>query len=266
MGFTAAAIFIFVCGLCVGSFLNVVIYRLPNGLPVHKGFSMCPDCEHRLLAPDLVPLLSWIFLRGRCRYCGGRISPRYLVVELLTGLLWLAVWLRQAGSDPELWALGAPPAAFMTVGAHCLIVSALVAVIFIDARHMIIPNALVLVVAAAGILLCFTPAPPDLLERVIGFFAVSGPLLLLAVFSGGRAMGMGDIKLMAAAGLCLGWPAAVTAFMIGALLGSAVSVAAAARAGRKLGGRIPFGPYLAGGIIICLFYGRELVALYLSLF
>ncbi|MDR1604832.1 MAG: prepilin peptidase [Gracilibacteraceae bacterium] len=261
--FIGAVVFCF--GLCVGSFLNVVVYRLPLGLPVHRGFSLCPACGRRLRGPDLVPVFSWLFLRGRCRYCGAGISPRYPAVELLTAFLWLAVWLARAGAllPP---AGSFPPGEVLRAAAMLVLVSALVAVIFIDARHMIIPNSLVLVILAAGLLLCFTPAPPTLAERLIGLVCVSGPLFLLAVLSGGRAMGMGDIKLMAAAGLCLGWPGTVAAFFIGAFLGSVVSVAAAAGKSRKLGGRIPFGPYLAGGIIICLFYGRILIDLYLSLF
>jgi leader peptidase (prepilin peptidase)/N-methyltransferase len=258
--------FVFAFGLCAGSFLNVVVYRLPQAMPIHKGFSMCPACGRRLRAPDLVPLLSWLLLRGRCRYCGAGISLRYPAVELLTGLFWLAVWLRAAAAAPELWLAGPSPQALLALSARFVIVSALVAVIFIDADHMIIPNSLVLVIFAAGIPLCFTPAPPSLAERAIGFFAVSVPLLLLALLSGGRAMGMGDIKLMAAAGFCLGWRSAIAAFLLGALLGSAVSVAAAARAKRKLGGRVPFGPYLAAGIILCLFFGEDIVGLYLSLF
>jgi leader peptidase (prepilin peptidase)/N-methyltransferase len=263
--FFGAVVFCF--GLCAGSFLNVVVYRLPRGLPPHKGFSVCPACGHRLRAPDLVPVLSWLLLRGRCRYCGDGISPRYTAVELLTAFLWLAVWLREAGAIlPPLAAGWFPLAAFGRGAALLVLVSALVAVIFIDAKHLIIPNSLVLAILGAGLLLCFTPPPPALPERLLGFFVISGPLFLVAVVSGGRAMGMGDIKLMAAAGLCLGWPGTVAAFLLGALLGSAGSLLQAALEGRRPGGRIPFGPYLAGGIIICLFYGRAIIDFYLSLF
>jgi leader peptidase (prepilin peptidase)/N-methyltransferase len=258
------SIIVFCFGLCVGSFLNVVIYRLPLHMSVSKGFSLCTSCGHRLNAADLVPVFSWLGLRGRCRYCGERISPRYMGVELLTAFLWLLAWLRAA--DGVLAAGPAQVKAILSVLALLTVISALIAVVFIDARHMIIPNELVLIILAAGILLCFVSEEPGLTERLIGFVAVSGPLLLLALLSGGRAMGLGDIKLMAAAGLCLGWPATVAAFFLGALLGSLVSVTVAAVKKQRLGGRIPFGPYLAGGIILCLFFGREIVGFYLSFF
>jgi leader peptidase (prepilin peptidase)/N-methyltransferase len=240
------AIITFLFGLCIGSFLNVLIYRLPLEMSVSKGFSMCPDCNHRLHWQDLFPVFSWLFLRGRCRYCQKPISPRYMAVELLTACLFLAVWFAYGLT----WA---------TIG-NMAVVAILIPVIFIDAKHMIIPNELPIALVVVGIYFCIMVPEPGLIARLIGVVVIAVPLSLIALVSGGRAMGGGDIKLMAAIGLCLGWQMTLISFIIGTFVGCIFAVVIQ----RKLGGQVAFGPYLAAGIIFCLFFGGYILDWYIT--
>lgn len=249
MAFYLFVIFLF--GICIGSFLNVLIYRLPRGLNVAKGFSFCPGCGHRLYPIDLVPVFSWVFLRGKCRYCGAPISPVYPVVELGNALLWVACAVR----------FGASGAAF----AFMAICSALIVVAFCDWQHREIPDSMPAVIALAGVALAFCDPSVTLAQRGIGFICVAGPMFLLAFATGGAAMGGGDIKLMAALGFCLGWKLTVFTTFGGALLGTlAFFILSKTRA--KLGREVPFGTFLAIAGIIAIFWGQPLIDWYFSLF
>lgn len=238
-----------ILGLVIGSFLGALIYRIPRKLPIAKGFSFCPDCRHRLGVADLVPVLSWLLLRGKCRYCGGRISPRYPAVELLTGILFLLAY-RVYGPT---WMTLVAMAAFA-----CLILVAM-----IDFEHGIIPDRLNITLLICGILAAFLFREIGWLERIIGFFAVSVPVLILALTLGG--MGEGDVKLFAAMGFLLGWKLILLTLLIAAVTAAVYGLVVAAR--QESGGktRIPFGPFIALGGAVSLLWGRELIALYLSL-
>ncbi len=246
-GFLFLMVFLF--GLVIGSFLNVLIYRLPRGISPAHGFSMCPSCEHRLYPIDLIPLFSWIGLKGKCRYCGAPISPRYPAVELANALLWMAAFWRYGFGLPAL--------------AMAAVCSCLLCIVFTDWEHMMIPDSFSIVMAGAGVLLLYTTDSPDWLERLIGAVCVSGLFLLIALVSGGRAMGGGDIKMMAALGLCLGWKLTLLTTMLGSVLGSAVLlILHFTRFDR--GRKAPFGTFLAVGGIAAILFGNEMILWYLG--
>ena len=179
----------FVCGACIGSFVNCAALRLVKGEGFARGRSHCPVCGHTLAARDLVPLLSWLFLRGKCRYCGAPVSARYPATELVSGLGWLSA----------VWVLGLTPAALRA----CLLFGILLALALIDLDTMELPD--VLVAAGAAVWLVFALAGPDRLSTLksgaLGALALGGSLLVLALIMdrllGRESLGGGDIKLSA---------------------------------------------------------------------
>jgi leader peptidase (prepilin peptidase)/N-methyltransferase len=245
-------LFAAVLGLIVGSFLNVVAYRLPRGESLLHPRSRCPGCEAPIAPYDNVPVLSWLVLRGRCRRCGTRISARYPLVELATAALYAAVVV--AKDDPVEIALG------------LLLVTALVPITLIDLDLRLIPNRITLPVAVAavvaGVVLDIDFVPEQLIAG-----AAAGGFFLLAAMAYPRGMGMGDVKLAGVLGLCLGRavaPAIFAGLIAGVLVGAAIIARKGAREGRKTA--VPFGPFLALGAILGLSAGDELVSAYLSSF
>jgi leader peptidase (prepilin peptidase)/N-methyltransferase len=236
-----------VLGATIGSFLNVVIHRLPAGESLVRPRSRCPGCERPIAPYDNVPVFSWLLLRGRCRGCGQPISARYPLVELVTALLFAAIALVR-GLDADLL-LELPFAAM------------LVAVAGIDLQHRIVPNRILLPVAvwgAAGSALVRTGDLPELLAAGGGAFG----FLLVAALVHPAGMGMGDVKLAGVMGLYLG-VSVIPALLVAFLSGSIVGLAIMARRGtlaRKQG--VPFAPFLALGGIVGLVAGPELVQLY----
>lgn len=244
------SIFVFIFGIIVGSFLNVLIYRLPRNINFTKGYSMCPKCEHRLYPLDLIPVFSWLFLGRKCRYCNEPISPIYPFVELLNGILWLLMY---TGCGLTLDFI-----------ANIIILSCLTVVIFTDWQEMIIPDSMNIIIFLAGILLIWGNSTLSLTDRIIGFFAISVPMLLLVIITRGAAMGGGDIKLMAALGFCVGWKEALFITIGGAVLGS-IAYLVLLKTKSKLGKQVPYGTFLAITAIISLFYGNEIIYWYFSL-
>ncbi|MCD7852991.1 MAG: prepilin peptidase [Oscillospiraceae bacterium] len=235
-------------GLCIGSFLNVLIYRLPHGEDWVKTPSHCPDCGCRLRWYELLPVLSFFVQRGRCRACGGRISAQYPLVELGTAALYLAVSFC-VPDDPWRCIL------------CCALVSVLLALSVIDWRTFEIPNGLNLTVFLLGLLRLFTDFE-NCPRYLVGFFCVSGPFFLLWLCSGGRWIGLGDAKLMAGAGLFLGWQAVLLALLLGSALGTVVHLVRM-RCGASP--RLAYGPYLSVGIFVSALFGERLIAAYCAL-
>ncbi len=238
-------------GAAVGSFLNVLAYRLPRGESLVAPRSRCPACGVQIAAHDNVPVVSWIVLGGRCRSCHGRISPQYPLVEALTGALFAAV-AAQTGMSAELL----PGLAFMTL---------LVAVSAIDIEHRIIPNKLLVPGAAAALALWGLVDPSRLPENLIAAVCAGGFFLLAAV-AYPAGMGMGDVKLAAVMGLFLGRsvaPALFVALAAGALVGIGLMLVRGASA-RKQG--VPFGPFLALGGIVGQLFGESMVDWYADSF
>ncbi len=237
-------------GLVVGSFLNVLIVRLPAGRSIVRPRSHCPSCGRPLRWFHNIPLLSWIVLRGRCAWCGARIGWRYPVVELTTGAIW--------AGNAALW--GATPRA-----GHAVVMLTLVlAIAVIDARHFLIPDELSLGGAAAGFLLSMAPGPPSVPESAIGSIVGGGLLWLVAILGSmalkREAMGGGDIKMMAMLGAFLGWQGALLTIFLGALLGTLVFLPIAYRSERL----VPFGVFLALGGTVTLYFGDALLDWYLG--
>ena len=257
-----AGLFVFVIGASVGSFLNVVIYRIPNGLSLLHPPSRCPQCEHRLKPYDNVPILGWLWLRGRCRYCRTAISSRYPIIELVTALLFIVTYLSFGFT-------------LKTVG-YALFLSWLLALTMIDLDLMILPNALTQSGVIAGWVFQavwgFSQGQDwgaGLQGLMAGFV---GSILGIWVFDGIRmvgaavfqqdAMGGGDPKLAAMIGAWLGWQLMLVSAFMACLVGSVIGVGGIALGliGRRQ--PIPFGPYLALGGAIALFWGTQLLDWY----
>jgi len=246
------AVFAGMLGLAVGSFLNVVAYRLPRGESLSRPGSRCPSCGTPVRPYDNVPVLSWLALRGRCRSCRTGISVRYPLIEALTGALCVAVVLAGGGQPGTLVGL-----AFVLL---------LVPIAFIDLDHRIIPNKLTGPGAVLAVALVAILHPADLPEHLLAGLLAGGFLLAAAVAKPG-GMGMGDVKLAAVMGLFLG-AAVAPALFVALIAGSVVGMALMARRGVRdaRGTTIPFGPWLALGGVAGLFAGDAVVGWYLQTF
>lgn len=238
-----------ILGLCVGSFCNVLIFRLPKGEEFVKTPSHCMHCGHALRWFELIPLASWLAQGGKCRACKTPISRQYPIVEAVNACLW-ALAAAVSGADDLRCAL------------LSLLSSLLVVIAVIDWRTFTIPNGLNLAVFVLGVLRLVT----DLdrwLSYLIGMVCVSGLFLLLHVATGGRGLGMGDVKLMAGAGLFLGWMNVLLAMIVGSVSGAVIH---SLRMRRGAGKKLAFGPYLAFGIWVAALFGSDIWNAYLSLF
>jgi leader peptidase (prepilin peptidase) / N-methyltransferase len=242
-------------GLAVGSFLNVVIYRVPRKESVVRPRSRCPGCGTQLAERDNIPVVSWILLRGRCRSCGEAISGRYPLVELGTAVLFAAAGLR-FGLD---WALPA----------YLVFFAALMAITFIDLEHYIIPNRVVYPTIFLSVpLLILAAALQDEwgnLERALLGAVLAWGFLLVVHLISPRGMGFGDVRLSFVLGLFLGWLDLRHVFLglfLGFLFGSISGLALMAlrRRGRK--DHIPFGPFLAAGAVVAVLFGSPILGSY----
>jgi leader peptidase (prepilin peptidase)/N-methyltransferase len=240
-----------VLGALIGSFLNVVIWRLPRGESIVSPGSRCPSCGKPLGPYDNVPVLSWIVLGGRCRTCGAPISPRYPIVELLTAATFAGV-VAVRGFDDDL-VLELP------------FVAALIALAGIDLDHKLLPNKIVYPMAVYGVAATALVETGDLVEHLIAG-AGAFLFLLLVVLAYPRGMGMGDVKLAGAMGVYLGVsviPAMLAAFLTGTVFGLTVIAREGAQARKKA---VPFGIFLAIGGLVAVLAGPELIDFYESTF
>ena len=238
---------IFLYGIVIGSFLNVCILRLPTKESLMPG-SHCTSCEHRLRWYDLFPLFSYLLLKGRCRYCGAKISAQYPLVEGANGLLYVIVFMAN-GID-------------ISSVLYCLMTSALLVISVVDWRTYEIPLPCSLFVLGLGIIAIMLDTS-TIAEHLIGFFIVSAALYLLYLLSGGRAIGGGDVKLMGAAGLFLGAKLIVLAFFLGCILGSVIHILRMKLSGS--GRVLAMGPYLSAGVFISALWGNRMIEWYLGL-
>jgi leader peptidase (prepilin peptidase)/N-methyltransferase len=240
-------------GLILGSFLNVVAYRLPRGGSLVTPGSQCPHCDHPVRPRDNVPVLSWLALRGRCRDCGGPIAGRYALVEAGTAVLVVAVAAARR-DDPADLVLG------------LVLVAFLVPLVLIDLDVRLLPNAITLPAAVVAIALGSVLDPSGEVERLLAG-AAAGGFFLLAALAYPRGMGIGDVKLAAVLGLFLGRAVAaalLVALVAGVLVGVAIIARKGAAEGRKTA--VPFGPFLALGGVVALLAGDLLVDAYLGTF
>ena len=240
---------IFLLGLCTGSFLNVVIYRLPRGESIAVDRSRCPSCGKQLSWFELIPVISYLLQFGKCRTCHSRISLQYPVVELLTGAVFAVLFLNFGAT--------------LTLVKYLFLCSLLIAISLIDLRYYIIPNSLVITGLVGGVLLNIAARDVGALSAIIGILATSGFLLLIALLSKG-GMGGGDIKLAAVTGLFLGWPLAPFGLFLGAGAGGLLAIFLLLF---KLRGRkdpLPFGPFISLGSFFAILYGFDIINWYLN--
>lgn len=253
-------VFIFLLGIVIGSFLNVCIYRIPKEESIVVGGSSCQSCGTSLTALDLIPVFSYAALGGKCRHCKAKISPQYPIIEAVTGILFLLLYLKFGLS----WLL------LVYMGLTAL----LIVITLIDFRYMIIPNGLIvtgLVIGAAQLAASIftTGVFESWPVYAIGFFAGGLPLFLIAAFCTyvlkKDAIGGGDIKLMAMAGLILGWKLIIPAYFIGIVTGAVISIVLLASGKKKRGDEIPFGPFLCLGTAVSMFFGSEIIKWYIGM-
>ena len=248
-------IFVFFFGAVVGSFLNVCIYRLPRHESVVFPPSRCTGCGGRIRWYDNIPILSYLLLRGRCRTCKSFISLQYPLVELINGLLTFFLFLKFGPS--------------LTFGVLFIFCSALVAITFIDLEHQIIPDVISLPGIVIGFAVSFLLPWLGWKSSLIGIIAGGGSLLIVAygyeLVTKKEGMGGGDIKLLAMMGAFLGWRSIPFILFASSLIGSLVGISLmlAQKKDSKLA--IPFGPFLASGAILYIFFGRQIITWYLSL-
>lgn len=241
-------IFVFLYGIVIGSFLNVCIYRIPMKQDIVKVRSHCMTCGYQLKWYDLVPLFSYLCLRGKCRKCGAKISPQYPLIEAANGLLYVLVFLIKGVNVDSLL--------------YCLLFSALLALSIIDFRTYEIPVGFNYFIAILGLIKLVLNLR-NWLNSLVGALCVSLFLLLLFIFSKGRAIGGGDIKLMAACGFMLGWQLIILAFCLGCIIGAITHVIRMKVS--KADHVLAMGPYLSIGVAIATLWGTNFLEWYISL-
>lgn len=274
VGFTVLA---FSWGACIGSFLNVCVHRMPRDLSVVRPRSFCPKCGKMIPSHLNLPIISYIMLGAKCAFCKAPIRPRYVLIELFTAILFLLIWLKA----PFLhWGQGlhlAPLTDPLVVPVMWVFVSGLIVGTFIDLEYMIIPDRITYGGIVAGLVASVllpslhgeTERIPALLTSLKGMAIGGGSLWLVSVI--GRwifrkdAMGLGDVKLLAAIGAFLGWQAVIFTIMLSSLAGSIVGVILVLCKGREMSSRIPFGPYLAFAAIIWVLWGPLLWQGYINI-
>ena len=240
-------IIIFLYGIVIGSFLNVCIYRLPKKENIVKVRSHCMNCGYQLKWYDLVPLFSYLALRGRCRKCKQKISIQYPIIEALNGVLYMIIFAEYGFC--------------MTTLLYCLLFSALITLSVIDFRTYEIPAGINVFILALGLIRVVTDSAnwPD---YVIGLVCVSGVLFLIYWISHGRALGGGDVKLMAACGLLLGWRLIIVGFVAGCIIGSVIHLFRMKISGE--GHVLAMGPYLSIGVMMAALWGENFINWYLG--
>ncbi len=246
---------VFVFGICIGSFLNVCIYRLPESKSIVRPGSMCPNCSTPIRFYDNIPILSYIALRGKCRYCKAAISFRYPVVEFISGLFAVGIFLK--------YGIGLEAVIYYTFTAALLVIT------FIDVDHQIIPD----VITLPGIPLFFAAsfALPKitLVESILGILIGGGSLFLVAwlyhVLTRKEGMGGGDIKLLAMMGAVIGWKGVFFTIFVASAIGTVAGLLIILKTRKTMKLAVPFGPFLAIGGIAYILFGPQLIAWYFNL-
>lgn len=243
-----AGCMVFLYGIVIGSFLNVCIYRIPRGEDLIRVSSHCTSCGYRLKWYDLFPIISYLALGGKCRKCKEKISCQYPIIEAVNGGLYVLIFCVNGWEVQSV--------------IYCLMASALLVLSVIDFRTYEIPfgiNVFIFILGCINLGLDWA----DWKNYLVGFFAVSAFLYLLYLLTKGRAIGGGDIKLMAAAGMLLGWKKIILAFVLGCILGSVIHLVRMRVT--KAEHILAMGPYLSAGIFIAALWGDSLIWMYLNL-
>ena len=249
------ALYSLLIGLALGSFMNVCIYRIPLEKSIIRPSSSCPNCGKKIRFYDNIPLISYLFLLGRCRHCHHPISWRYPAVEAITGLLSLALFIRYGLSFQYLLFL--------------LFATTLVTISFIDLDHQIIPDVLSIPGIVAGLAAAFIPGNVSWFDSIIGIIGGGGTLFLVGLIyeklTGKQGMGGGDVKLLAMIGAWMGWRSLPFVLLVSSLTGAIIGSVFLLAAGKGYRVRIPFGPFLSLGALFYIFFGPQLTNWYISL-
>ena len=244
--------FVFLYGIVIGSFLNVCIYRIPLGQSLSKQRSHCMTCGYQLRWFDLIPLFSWLFLRGKCRKCGAKISPQYPIVEATNGIIYVLIFLVHGFEDRT---------SLLESILYCLMASALLALSVIDFRTFIIPfgfNVFIFCLGAVNLIYrIFFVKSPDIWLYIIGFFATS---VIAGILYLCKTMGGGDVKLLAASGFLIGWKLSLLSFFVGCIIGAIIHPIRMKVS--KQGRTLAMGPYLSAGILIAVLWGYKFIEWY----
>ncbi len=274
-------IIIFIFGLIIGSFLNVVIYRLENGDKIINDRSRCLSCKHTLNWFDLIPILSFIFLKGKCRYCNNKISWQYPLVEIGTGILFVIVFSISAQGGPALgWQ-------YFHLLFWFYITAVLIVIFAYDLKHYIIPDKVIypaIIITTIFRLFSEFIVNNNIQYSIFNISAQSGPALgwqfsnfifaafiasfffySIIVLTKGKGMGGGDVKLAFLMGLLLGWPVILLSIFLSFIFGSIIGIYLILLGKKKMGSMIPFGPFLIIGTFVGLFFGKEIIKWYLEM-
>ena len=232
------------------------IYRIPLGQSIIAPGSYCPKCGKPLKLKELIPILSYVLVKGRCRYCKKDISPRYPMVELLSGLLFLLIYLKFGLSWLCIY--------------YIILISCLIVITFIDLKHGIIPNSIVFFSLAAGLIFNSLSMGRPFMDGLFGMAIGGGTLLAIAVLAflimGKEGMGGGDIKLMGAVGVFLGWKLTILAMLLSFYLGGIIGITLLITRRGKPGDSMPYGPFIAVSSVITILCGKEIINWYLARF
>lgn len=242
-------ILVLIYGILIGSFLDVCIIRIPEGRSIVTGRSCCDSCNTRIKWYDLIPIVSYLTLGGKCRNCKTKLSVQYPLIEALNGIFYLIVFFLNG------WNL--------VSAVYCLVISALIVLSVIDFKTNIIPFGINIYIFVIGLIRVGLDYK-NFLTYVIGFVVVSGFLYVLFFLTKGKGIGGGDVKLMAAAGLVLGWKLIILAFFLGCIYGSIIHLIRMKVSGSSR--VLAFGPYLSAGIITAMLFGEQLINWYLTMF
>ena len=238
-------------GLCIGSFINVCIYRIPISKSIVSPPSSCTSCGERIKAWDLIPIISYILLRGKCRNCNIKVSIKYPLIELLVGIMFLLTFI-YFGFGIE----------FII---YSIIVSIFIIILFIDLEHMIIPDGLNVILAVLGLILNIVLKEDGYvtigLDMLYGLLLGGGFFFILALFGG---MGGGDIKLMAALGIIFGWKMLIPLMFLSFMFGGVFGIILLSLKSKGMKDMIPFGPYIVVASTIIIVYGQEIIDWYMS--
>jgi len=248
-------ILIFIFGICIGSFMNVCIYRLPASKSIiNPARSICPTCGNTIRFYDNIPVLSYLWLKGKCRHCNSPIAVRYLLVELTGGFFALCIYFK----------FGITIEAFL----YYALISSLLVITFIDIDHQIIPDVITLPGIPIFFFASFAFAAITYKDSLLGILAGGGSLLLIAVtynlLTKKEGMGGGDIKLLAMIGAALGWKGVLFTIFMGSAIGTLIGIILMLRTRKGLKLAIPFGPFLSMGAIIYIFFGSSIINWYLK--
>lgn len=254
------ALVLFIFGLCFGSFINALVWRIHTKKPIANDRSECPNCHHKLAATDLIPVASWLILRGKCRYCKKPISLQYPLVELATAALFLLSYWN--------WPGGVAETSYLQFAIWLVVLVVVIALAVYDLKWMLLPNKLMTPLLIIGLVFMATAAYMSkdwrlLIDCLIAGFAASGFFLALFAISSGKWMGGGDVKLVFVIGIILGVSKTLVALLIA--FNSAALLSIVLILGKKLGRKslLPFGPFLIAGLIVSQLYGQAIIDWYL---